>query len=174
MRKIPFLKPVLFTFLLFSAFTIQAQTQYAVASLSPSKELPIEIGGNAANAGLKRTPVTTFQSAFPDATEVSWSNTNGISYVFFKTPNKMNRVFFNKKGKISYTISYYSKELLPTSILKQVKNIYSDKTIFGVTEIGCDNQTAYQIVLEDETSWTNITIVDNEIQDEQVWVKASR
>ncbi|MGZ3879789.1 MAG: hypothetical protein ACXVBF_00545, partial [Flavisolibacter sp.] len=117
---------------------------------------------------------TAFRSIFPSATEYHWyKEEKGNTSVYFKTPGRTNRVFFNKKGKIDYTISYYQKEMLPFGLLQMVNEKYSGKSIFGVTEITNSNGTSYVLVLEDKTSWVDVTIAGNQIQDEQEWHKSN-
>jgi hypothetical protein len=173
MKKITFLKLTLFTSLLFSMVAAQAQSENTLASLNPAKKKIVETGSVVSDAGPKGTYLSTFQASFPDATEINWhSYANDLPCVVFNTTGKMNRVFFNKKGKIAYVVSYYSKEMLPAAVLQTMEDFYRDKSIFGVTQISCNNKTAYVLALEDKTSWTDVTIIDNKIESKQVWEKA--
>jgi hypothetical protein len=173
MKKITFLKPALFTSMLISVAFAQAQNNDAIASLNLPKNKIIENGNITSDAAPKGTPRATFHAAFPDATEVSWfSYAKGLACVAFNTTGKMNRVFFDRKGRIAYLLSYYSKEMLPLSVLNTINQNYGNTSVFGVTEIRCEHKIAYIVALEDKTSWTDLTIIDNKIEGTEVWRKA--
>jgi hypothetical protein len=122
---------------------------------------------------LKETVLITFHSSFPTATEVTWYNMpKGCLYAAFNTPGKTVRAMFNKKGRMLYSISYYTKEMLPASVLQTVKDNYCGKSIYGITEISYNKEKVYALVLEDQTSWINIKIADNEIMEEKVYRRA--
>jgi hypothetical protein len=173
MKKISLLKSLLFASLLITAIAAAAQTEISFASLNSSKRTVMEIETVAPVTGLKEIALVNFHFSFPDATEVTWYNMDkGQLYVAFNTAGKQNRAMYNKKGKMFYKISYYSKEMLPASVLKTVKDNYCGKSIFGITEMSYNQQTVYELVLQDDTSWTNIKISGNQIIDEKVWKKA--
>jgi hypothetical protein len=81
-------------------------------------------------------------------------------------------VYFDKKGRISYSISYYKKEMLPFAILQLMNDKYPGKSIFGATEINNNAGTTYVLVLEGNTTWVDVTIAGNQVQDEQEWHKS--
>ena len=173
MKKNTLFNSMLLSSLLFMILAAHAQAQDAIASLNFSTKKIMDIGSSTPDAAVKATPLNTFHSIFPEATEDRWyADDKGFTNVYFKTTGKTNRVCFNKKGKIIYSISYYQKEMLPVWVLQKVNDLYADKTIFGVTETTDHNGTTYVLVLEGKTSWVDVTITGNEIQDEQVWDKS--
>ena len=172
MKKISLLKSLLFASLLGTAIAADAQTETSFAPLNSSKKTILEIGTAASVLVVKETTLTNFHSTFPDATEVNWYNMEkGHLYVAFNTGGKKNRAVYNKKGQMVYKISYYFKEMLPASVLEKVKANYCGKSIFGIIEISYDNETVYELVLQDDTFWTHIKIAGNEIMEEKVWRK---
>ena len=173
MKKISLLKLLLFVSLLCTGFAAAAQTEASYAALNSSKKTTLKVGTVASMMGLKETVLISLQSSFPDATAVTWYNmAKGHLYVAFNIPGKTSRAMFDKKGKMLYSISYYSKEMLPASVLQKVNDNYCGKSIFGITEISFDHETVYELVLEDKTSWTDVKIVGNKIIEEKVWKKA--
>lgn len=173
MKKISLLKSLLFASLLCTAVDAAAQTEASFASLNSSKRTAVEITTVGPVIGLKETALVNFHSSFPDATEVTWYNMRkGQFYVAFNTPGKSNRAMYNRKGKLVYSISYYTKEMLPTSVLQKVKDNYCGKSIFGIIQISYNQGTVYELVLQDDTSWTDIKISGNQIIEEKVWKKA--
>jgi len=172
MKKLTFLHLNLFVFLFFAVATAHAQNQPTFATLNPAKMKGVGTGSYAFNASPTEACLDHFHSAFPDATKVMWYTDNkGLPYVVFTRQGKADRVFFDRKGRICYSMSYYSEEMLPTQILQLVKNTYYDKSIFGVTEIFYNNATTYVIVLEDKTSWLEIKIADDEIKEQKAMMK---
>lgn len=153
----------------------KAQSQNAIASLNLSqKEKMMELGNEPNVTPSGATPLNTLHSMFPEVTDDNWyTEKKGFTTVYFKTPGKTNRVLFDKKGKIVYTISYYQKEMLPVWVLQKMNEKYAGKNIFGVTETNDNNGTSYVLVLEDQSNWFDVTIVGNEIQDVQVWNKST-
>jgi hypothetical protein len=172
MKKISLLKSLLFASSLFSTIAGVAQSDVSFASVNSSKKPIVEIATGTTLPVIKETTLASFHSSFPDAKNVAWFDMdNGVLYVVFNTPGKANRAVFDKKGKLIYSLSYYFKEMLPLSVLQNVKANFCGKSIFGVTEIRKDHETVYEIVLEDETSWTHIKIAGDEITKENVWRK---
>ena len=173
MKKISLLKSLLSASLLSTAIAGTAQTETSFALLKSPEKTNVEIAAVAPIIVLKEATLITFHSGFPEATNIKWYNmAKGLLHASFNTPGKTNRAMYTKKGKLLYSISYYSKEMLPASVLQEVKDNYSDKSIFGITELNYNGQTVYELLLEDETSWTNIKIAGNEIKDKKVWKKA--
>lgn len=173
MKKISLLQSLLFASLLGIAIAGTAQTGASFASLNSSKKPAMEIETVEPVSGLNETARVNFHSTFPDATEVTWYNmAKGQFYVAFNTAGKKNRAMYSKKGKMLYKISYYLKEMLPASVLQKMKDNYCGKSIFGITEISYNHETVYELVLQDDTSWTDIKISGNQIIDEKVWKKA--
>lgn len=175
MRHKTLLQQILFSSLLLVFVGTQAKSQDAIASLNFSaKEKVMEITDETPNTTLRTTPFSTLHSIFPQVTDDNWyAGSKGTTNVYFKTPGKTNRAVFDKKGKMVYTISYYQKEMLPVWVLQKINDKYAGKSIFGVIEVNDASGTSYVLVLEDKSSWIDVTIVGKEIQDEQVWNKAN-
>jgi hypothetical protein len=98
-----------------------------------------------------------FNKTFPHVQEVSWSE-NPHSYdVRFKQNEITAKVTYDKEGNIIRTLRYYYEQQLPILVLTKVKDRFSEKKIYGVTEESSDAGTFYHITLEDEKTWTDIT-----------------
>lgn len=98
-----------------------------------------------------------FNKTFPHVKEVAWTENEHSYEVKFKQNEILSKVTYDKDGNILKTLRYYYEQNLPLMILTKVKNKFSDKTIFGVTEESSEEGTYYHIVLEDEKHWINIT-----------------
>ena|SRR5438874_959581 len=121
-----------------------------------------------------KTKVTeNFSKMFSDATNIKWTSDGRVERVYFEGKGKATRAAFNKKGQFLYSVTTYKEELLPQDVLLMVKQTYYGKGIFGVTEVNALGKTAYLIILEDKTSWLHIKVLDGEMTEEKVLLKAN-
>ena len=98
-----------------------------------------------------------FNKTFPNVKELAWTENDQSYEVKFKQNEILSRVTYDKQGNILKSLRYYYEQGLPLLVLSKVKNKFSDKKIFGVTEESSDEGTFYHIILEDEKHWINIT-----------------
>ena len=60
------------------------------------------------------------------------------------------------EGNFLSSLRYYKEDMLPLSILHQLKKKYSKRSVFGVTELIVGTDVAYFIKLEDEKTWLTV------------------
>ena len=116
--------------------------------------------------------INNFNKMFANARNVSWTKDKRVDRVYFERDGKTTRAAFNQKGQLLYSITTYGEEFLPQDILMMVKNYYYGKQIFGVTEVSALGKTAYLLILEDKTSWLHIKVLDGDMTEEKVLLKA--
>lgn len=97
-----------------------------------------------------------FKETFPAASDAKWFDYDTFFEVVFKNNDILCRVKYDLKGNIISTRRDYNEKDLSLFIVAKVKEKYHGKKIFGVTEITSSEGVSYNIVLEDETHWTNI------------------
>ena len=97
-----------------------------------------------------------FQETFPVVNEVKWKEYSNYYTVSFKQHNIQSEVRYDKDGNFLSSLRYYQEDMLPLSVLHQIKKKYSKKTIFGITELIVGTDVAYFVKLEDEKSWLTI------------------
>lgn len=97
-----------------------------------------------------------FNKTFPHVKEVAWTESEQSYEVKFKQNEILSKVTYDKSGNIVKTLRYYYEQNLPLLVLSKVKNKFSDKKIYGVTEESSEEGTFYHIILEDEKHWINI------------------
>ena len=97
-----------------------------------------------------------FQETFPVVNEVKWKEYPNYYTVSFKQHNIQSEVRYDKEGNFLSSLRYYKEDMLPLSVLHEVKKKYSKKSIFGVTELIVGTEVAYFVKLEDEKSWLTI------------------
>jgi hypothetical protein len=114
----------------------------------------------------------TFKKVFGDVSDVMWTKiSRNHTRAYFQNDGITVRAGFNKKGKLLYTLRYYTEEHLPADILFRIKNTYFGKSIFGIIEVSVDGKTAYLVDLEDKTSWLRVKVLGDEMTEEHVFTK---
>lgn len=98
-----------------------------------------------------------FKETFPAALDVKWHEYETFYEVVFKNNDILCRVKYDLKGNIISTRRDYHEKDLSLFIVAKVKEKYQGKKIFGVTEVTSSEGVLYNIVLEDDKNWTNIT-----------------
>lgn len=101
-----------------------------------------------------------FKETFPSATNVKWFDYETYYEVTFENNQIPSRVKYDLYGNILSARRDYQERDLPIFIRAKVKEKYSDKKIYGVTEITSFEGVIYTIILEDDKNW--ITITSNE------------
>ena len=96
----------------------------------------------------------SFNKAFKDAENVSWSTSEYTYEVRFDQNKVTAKITYDKAGNILRTLRYYTEEKLPLMVITKVKDKYNDKKIFGVVEISSEEGTFYHITLEGAKTWT--------------------
>jgi len=97
-----------------------------------------------------------FKETFPAAIEVKWYDYETFYEVVFKNNDILCRVKYDLKGNIISTRRDYHEKDLSLFIVAKVKEKYTGKKIFGVTEITSSEGVTYNIVLEDDKNWINL------------------
>jgi len=74
------------------------------------------------------------------------------------------RVFYDKKGKVRFTIDYYGEGQLPRDVRAIVKPEYYDYAILTVQEVKTNGKSIYLIDLEDSTTIKTVRVADGEME----------
>ena len=113
-----------------------------------------------------------FSQTFPDASNAKWYDYKDHYEVMFTHKEIPCRMSYDLRGSVvSLRRDYYEKDL-PLFILAKVKQKYTSKKIFGVTEITSEEGLSYTIILEDEKH--RITVKSNASGDFSTIEKASK
>ena len=100
--------------------------------------------------------LNAFNKTFKDVQDLSWSETENSYQANFKQFQMIARVIYDKEGNIVQTFRYYFEQQLPIMVLAKVKARFSDKKIYGVTEVSSEEGLYYYITLEDEKKWIEV------------------
>ncbi len=97
-----------------------------------------------------------FQETFPDVAEVKWQEYDTYYTVSFKQHEIQSEVRYDMEGNFLSSLRYYKEDMLPLSVLHQLKKKFPKKDIFGVTELIVGTDVAYFIKLQDDKNWFTI------------------
>jgi hypothetical protein len=97
-----------------------------------------------------------FKQTFSYAEDVVWQEKDNSYMVNFWQGEINIRARYDEQGKLLGTIRYYYEKQLPPSVLARVKNKYSGKSIFGVTEVSSEEEISYFITLRDDKNWYTV------------------
>jgi hypothetical protein len=109
-----------------------------------------------ANPSVNELVLKQFSTAFPNVADARWFESENHYDVYFEKEGTKYNIRYNREGKILSTRNYYSGEKLCPFLKSKVAEKYAGKKIFGVTEMTNSNEHYYVIILEDETTWTNL------------------
>jgi hypothetical protein len=128
----------------------------------------------AADGNISDKLLQAFNKTFPDAQQVKWAETEDKYMVNFKQGDILTKVVYDKEGNFLNSLRYYTEKNLPVNILCRLQKRYSDKKVFGVTEITSDTNVEYYIKLEDAQNWITVkSNVDGAMQVVEKYKKAS-
>lgn len=100
--------------------------------------------------------LSTFNSSFPKAENVKWTDESQSFQVYFTMGSVQCRLWYNSDGVVVKSIRYYHADMLPPLIFSNVQHKYSDKNIYSVTEVTSEVGIEYNITLQDEKNWYDI------------------
>ena len=100
--------------------------------------------------------LSAFKQSFKDAKEVVWSEYENFYEVKFTHNTIQAMISYDEEGNVLRSRRYYFEEMLPLFIKAKITKRYSDKKIYGVTEIASDAEVAYYIILEDDKNWLTV------------------
>ena len=139
-------------------FLSSAQIKSAIVSaeLSSTDE-------HRAKSGINPLILLRFHETFPNASDETWVKARNSYVVSFTADGIFNRVYLNRKGKITSQIRYYQEQHLPAEVRRQVKMLNGCFTISSVLEITTALNTVYQVTINSE-SWVKIVqVTDDEM-----------
>lgn len=124
--------------------------------------------------GINERLLQIFKQTFPDAEQVKWVEAEDKYTVNFKEKGILTKIEYDKEGNFLSSLRYYSEKNLPVNILCRLQKKYSDKKIFGVTEMATETSVEYFIKLEDDNTWITVRSgVDGNLQVVEKYKKAS-
>ena len=97
-----------------------------------------------------------FEETFSRAQKVVWHEFDNFYQVNFWQGEINLRVKYDQNGNVLSTIRYYYEKQLPPNILTSLKKNYTEKKVFGVTEVTTRTNIRYVITLEDKKFWYTV------------------
>jgi len=110
----------------------------------------------AADPTVNEKVLNAFNKLFKNVQDLNWTETEASYEANFKQNEITSRVIYDKEGNIIQTFRYYHEEQLPIMLLAKLKNKFTDKKVYGVTEICTEEGIYYYITMEDEKNWIQV------------------
>jgi hypothetical protein len=110
----------------------------------------------AAPTAVSEKVLSAFNKSFKDAKEVVWSEYENFYEVKFTHNRVQAMISYDEEGNILRSRRYYFEDMLPLLIKAKIDKRYSDKKIYGITELASDAEVAYYIILEDDKNWLTV------------------
>ena len=98
----------------------------------------------------------SFNKTFIYAQEVVWYEKDDFYQANFWQGGINIRARYDDQGNLLWTIRYYFEKQLSPTILASLKKKYSDKSIFGITEVSSEDVVCYFVTLQDDKNWYTI------------------
>lgn len=76
----------------------------------------------------------------------------------------VSRDFYDKKGRLLFTIDYYGEKGLPAAVRSLVKSVYYDYTIRTVEEVKFADGHVYLVDMQDDASIKTVRVADGEME----------
>lgn len=74
------------------------------------------------------------------------------------------RAFYDNKGRIRFTVDYYTEKELPREVKAIVKPVYYDYAILSVQEVKLQGKSIYLIDMQDTDRLKTIRVADGEME----------
>lgn len=100
----------------------------------------------------------SFTETFAAAEDVRWEEYKTYYTVSFVHVGIRSKVNYGKDGFVLGAIRYYAPHMLPLNIYNSIKKEYSNKELFGVTEVTSGTDVAYFIKMSDNKNWITVKI----------------
>ena len=98
----------------------------------------------------------SFKETFNAAEDVKWEEYKTHYSVSFVHTGIRSKVNYDKNGYMIGAIRYYAPQNLPLNIYNTLKKEYSQKELYGVTEVTYGADVSYFIKMQDSKYWITI------------------
>ncbi|RYY31708.1 MAG: hypothetical protein EOO04_00075 [Chitinophagaceae bacterium] len=100
----------------------------------------------------------SFNETFTAAEDVKWEKFEKYYTVSFVQGGIQSKVNYDQSGDMLSSLRYYAPNLLPLNIYNRIKNNYSKKEMFGVTEVTFNNEVVYYVKMQDAKNWITLKV----------------
>jgi hypothetical protein len=97
-----------------------------------------------------------FKETFASAEDVKWSETETSYAVSFFLSGIQSRIVYDKDGNIVSSLRYYSPQYLPMNVYRGLLKKYSNKKLYGVTEVAVEDNIVYYVKIYDAKYWYTV------------------
>ena len=118
-----------------------------------------------ASGAINFKAVKHFSKDFKMAESVKWYKLDDgfVAYCTIKGDNS--KVYYDKKGRLSGTLTYYDDKTMPHDLRSIVRSIYYDYKINLVQKVEVGNKIIYWINLEDAGAFKILRYMEGELEE---------
>ena len=109
-----------------------------------AKEAPSEVNEKVLKA---------FNETFEQAKNVVWHEYDNYYQANFKIDEIQVRAQYDEEGVLLKTMRYYGEKQLLPNIVAKLNTRYSDREVFGVTEVTSPEEVSFLITMKDDKNW---------------------
>jgi len=126
---------------------------------------------NPGNLDISEKILKHFNKKYNNATGVKWYQLDDSFLATFSTGGTLTRSLFDKKGRVIYSINYFSEKQLPADVKKMVTFKYENYKITGAAKVLQDNRKIWIVNLADKFNYVTTRLEDGEIEETEVFHK---
>ena len=124
---------------------------------------------NPGNLDISEKVLKHFNKKYNNATQVKWYQFDDSFLATFSTGGTLTRSLFNKKGRMIYSINYFSERQLPVDVKKMITNKYENYKITGAAKVLQDNRKIWIVKLADKFNYVTARLEDGEIEETEAF-----
>ncbi|MEI9807167.1 MAG: hypothetical protein WDO16_04355 [Bacteroidota bacterium] len=94
-----------------------------------------------------------FNETFRQAKDVVWHEYDNVYQANFSQDEIQVRAQYDEAGTLLKTMRYYGEKQLLPNIVSKLKKKYTEREIFGVTEITSPDEVNFLVTLKDDKNW---------------------
>lgn len=121
--------------------------------------------GSAASGAVNLKAVKHFSKDFKMAQSVKWYKLDDGFVAYCTIKGDDSKVYYNKKGMLCGTLTYYDDKTMPRDVRSIVKSVYYDYNITLVQKAEVDNKIIYWVHLEDAGTFKILRIIEGEMEE---------
>jgi hypothetical protein len=138
---------------------VRSLASFATRTISP-------IDGEFTDAStINLTAINDFKKRFSTVENENWVKVSDGFYAKFMEGGIQERVAYNKKGKMMFTILEYNADKLAKDIRESIRYNYMDCSINHISEVHINNKVVYLVHISDEGHLKTIRVCDGNMEE---------
>lgn len=160
------------TFIVLSSFAQKAdftnESAFKFSSSEIDRGLPLFSNNNVTAitlAEVNEKVLKNFNKQFRDADNVKWEQEDDNYMAKFIRNEITTNSLFDTKGRLIYTINFFSEKKLPANSKKMLSNKYDQYHITSAAQVLIDNRNIWIVKLAGKTNFIALRVEDGEMSE---------